>query len=254
MLSIQQLSLQRNDRILFEDFSAVLQPGEFWGMLGDNGCGKTTLLHALGGLSAPMRGTITLNDNLLSEFSAKNLAQQLGILFQEIHFEFAESVFDFCLSGRNPYLSAFSWLSLADKAHASQALAQFNLANKRHHSVFDLSGGEKRRLSLATLFTQAPQVYLLDEPTNHLDLPHQLRLFRWLNRLRDEKNIAVVMATHDINLVSRYCSQVILFQQGKLIFGPTDKILSAENLQQTFQHPFEQGIIAGQTVWQPCLE
>ena len=120
---------------------------------------------------------------------------------------------------------------------AKKALQCVGLNGMEQRLINTLSGGERRRLGLATLLTQNPILYLLDEPTNHLDLSQQINL---LNMLTTHKNIAdraIVMILHDINLAVRYCNQLLfLFDKGETLNGPTAEVLTTENLSQLFSH------------------
>lgn len=229
LLHTTDLSIRAANKVICKHLNFSLHAGEVWGVLGQNGAGKTTLLHAFAGLNAA-QGDIFLQGKNLLHLSKKNIAQQLGILLQDTMTFFPQTVFEFCLSGRFPHLNFFAWENAQDKEIVLRALTEMELDNKLTQKVHTLSGGERRRLAIATLLTQAPQVYLLDEPTNHLDLRQQLKVLQHLQKLTFD-NAAVMMSLHEPQIAARFCSHVLLlFEQTEVLFGPTHHILTRENL------------------------
>jgi iron complex transport system ATP-binding protein len=101
-----------------------------------------------------------------------------------------------------------------------------------------LSGGEKQRAKIATLLIQNPQIYLLDEPTNHLDLHYQVKILKHFAYLKTSQQKSIVMTLHDINLAAQYCDQILmLFPNGKTLYGKSEEILCEENLSLLYGHP-----------------
>jgi iron complex transport system ATP-binding protein len=104
--------------------------------------------------------------------------------------------------------------------------------------VSTLSGGERRRLALATLFTQNPQLFLLDEPTNHLDPHHQIELLSLLGQQVTNNDRASLMILHDINLATRFCDHLLLlFGEGETLYGPSNEVLNTDTLSRLYGHP-----------------
>jgi len=219
------------------DANFEFRAGECWGILGINGAGKTTLLHTLAGLRSPDSGQICLNGNPLQQMSRRSIARQLGLMLQDTPDPFPATVLDTALIGRHPHLSRWQWESALDIERAQAALEQVHLRGFESRQVNTLSGGERRRLALATLLVQAPAMLLLDEPTNHLDLHHQHQLLTLL-RDRVHNGASIVMVLHDINHVVRYCDHVILLcGDGEIIQGLQSEILNAEVLSRLYRHP-----------------
>lgn len=219
------------------DANFEFREGECWGILGINGAGKTTLLHTLAGLRSPDSGQIYLNGNPLQHMSRRSIARQLGLMLQDTPDPFPATVLDTALIGRHPHLSRWQWESALDIERAQAALEQVHLQGFEPRQVNTLSGGERRRLALATLLVQAPAMLLLDEPTNHLDLHHQHQLLTLL-RDRVHNGASIVMVLHDINHVVRYCDHVILLcGDGEIIQGLQSEILNAEVLSRLYRHP-----------------
>ena len=237
LLESHNLSIRIGGLQICQDANFEFRAGECWGILGINGAGKTTLLHTLAGLRPPEDGQICLNGNPLQHMSRRNIARQLGLMLQDTPDPFPASVLDTALIGRHPHLSRWQWESAGDIERAQTALEQVHLQGFEQRQVNTLSGGERRRLALATLLVQSPAMLLLDEPTNHLDLHHQHQLLTLL-RDRVHNGTSIVMVLHDINHVVRYCDHVILLcGDGEIIQGIQSEILNAEILSRLYRHP-----------------
>src|SRR5581483_8078472 len=143
-------------------------------VLGRNGCGKTLTLHTLAGLRAAATGTVLLDGVPLEQHNRRSAARRLGLLAQDIEDGFASTSLETVLIGRHPHLAFWQWESAADVAIAHKALATVDMADFASRRTDTLSGGELRRVAVAALLAQAPDICLLDEPTNHLDPHHQL--------------------------------------------------------------------------------
>ncbi len=212
-----------------------LKAGEFWGLLGPNGVGKTTLLKCLAGLIAPAGGAILVDGQDIAHMSRRKVAKKLGMLQQHTVYLFDSSALEIALTGRHPHLRSWDRESAADVRLAESALEAVDLRGFAERGVTSLSGGEARRLAFAALLVQDPQILLLDEPTNHLDLRHQLRIMAATSNLASLERRAVIAALHDINLAVRYCSHVLmLFGDGLWHAGPTTEVLNAEALERLF--------------------
>jgi iron complex transport system ATP-binding protein len=229
-----------------------VREGESWCILGRNGTGKTTLLHTLAGLRAPEAGDISLNDRSLAAQPRRAVARQLGLLAQDHRDSLPASVMETALIGRHPFLGPLQWESHQDRRAARLALQAVDLQDLEDRNVATLSGGERRRLGIATLLTQDPQLLLLDEPTNHLDVHHQVHILELLQRKMKDAGKSIVMVMHDINLASRYCNRfLLLLGEGRTVQGSAAKVLTRELLEQLYAHPLE--AIPGPygTVWLP---
>ena len=237
LLAAHDLTVQIGTQLICRNASFEFRSGECWGILGVNGAGKTTLLHTLAGLRAPDQGEISLAGMPLSQLPRRQIARQLGLMPQDTPDPFPANVMDTALIGRHPHLSRWQWESAEDIGLARAALAQVDLTGIEPRSVTTLSGGERRRLALASLLVQAPAMMLLDEPTNHLDLHHQHQLLQLL-RQRTQSGAGVAMVLHDINHVVRYCDHVLLlFGNGEICQGRQSEILNAEVLSRLYDYP-----------------
>jgi iron complex transport system ATP-binding protein len=202
--------------------------GGFVGLLGPNGCGKTTLLKLLGGTLAPRTGAVTLDGDPLAGLSRRRIAQRIAIVPQETHPTFDFTVQEMVLMGRHPHLGPFTLEGPTDIAIAQEALAATGTAHLVDRAYMTLSGGEKQRVVIASALAQSPDVLLLDEPTASLDLGFQMEIAALLRRLNRERQVTLVLATHDLNLAASLCGHLLLLKGGRtLAFGPTADVLTA---------------------------
>jgi len=217
------------------DFNLELSPGSFWGLLGSNGVGKTTLLKCLAGLLPPKGGQVLLESRAMDELPRRVLARHVGMMQQHTAYVFDSSVLQIALTGRHPHLGYWQRESPADIDKTQAALAAVGLGDFTQRSVTGLSGGEARRLAFAALLVQEPDIMLLDEPTNHLDLRHQVQIMGMIRDRTVGAASTAIAALHDVNLAARYCSHVVmLFGQGQWCAGSTGQMLSESSLQRLY--------------------
>lgn len=237
-METQSLDVIINNKTVCQGLDIKILPGEQWGILGVNGIGKTTLLYTLAGLRKPENGDVLLQGKKLSTLTRRHIAKHIGVLLQNNIEAFPSTVLETALIGRHPYLRSWQWESRHDNELAKQALALVDLAGMESRMTDTLSGGEYRRLSLASIVSQNPSIYLLDEPTNHLDLHHQINILDMLKQRIETNKQSAIMILHDLNLAQRYCDKIILlFGEGETLAGPTSQVLTAESLSRLFKHP-----------------
>ena len=240
-LTIKNLTLSIADKTLCRQLNVTLNPGEFWGIMGINGVGKTTLLHTLNGLRDAKSGTILLDGKNIIDYKHLELAQRTGMMLQEYEYNFPSTVLEAALIGRHPFLGNWQWEDSKDKQLALEALKKVSLQDFSERAINTLSGGEKRRVNLATLLTQNPDYYLLDEPVNHLDIKSQLDILSLLKKQFEQHHQCGVMVIHDPNLAFRFCDHVLLlFENGQWLAGKTADIITTDNLSELYGCPVHQ--------------
>jgi len=220
------------------DFEA--RGGEFVAVLGRNGVGKTLTLHTLAGLRAPSSGQVSLDGRDLATWTGRERACRLALLPQTIEDPFPSSVFDTALIGRHPHLPFWQWEGAEDLACAHAALEAVGLGDLADRAVDSLSGGERRRLEVATLLAQDAAVCLLDEPINHLDPRHRNEVLA-LFRARADTGGLVVAALHDATLAARFADRVLLLHgDGCWHYGDVATTLDAAHLSALYHVPVEE--------------
>jgi len=217
------------------DVSVTIPRGSLAGLLGPNGCGKTTLLKLMAGVLRPHQGAIALDGRAIGGISRRELAKQIASVPQETHPAFDYSVLEMVLMGRHPHLGAFQLEGPEDLAIAHDSLSATGTAHLADRQYMTLSGGEKQRVVIASALAQAPDVLLLDEPTASLDLAYQLEVASLLDRLNHDRGVTMVLATHDLNLAASLCDSLVLIRAGRVLAqGPTREVLTGAMIQQLY--------------------
>lgn len=251
VLSTRDLIIDVPERVSGTPLNLTVEPGQVWGVLGPNGAGKTTLLHTLAGLHASRAGQVKLNDQLMGQLRRRYIAQRLGVVFQDRQDGFPATVLETALIGRHPYLSPWQMEGAEDYARAEAALERLDVAHLRDRLVSTLSGGERQRAAIATVLTQAPNVWLADEPTNHLDLHHQSAVMTLMAEQAAEGK-AVIMCLHDLNLAARWCDHILLlYPNGEACWGPRDSMLVPTALESLYRQRLAVVEVDGAPVFVP---
>jgi iron complex transport system ATP-binding protein len=226
-LECLRLTVSVPGRTLVRELDAVLRPGRIIALLGRNGTGKSSLLHVLAGLRPAASGEVRLEDRALPQWPRGAFALRVALLPQASDDPFPGSVLESALVGRHPHIDFWQWESEADRAIARECLAAMDLAGLDDRDVTTLSGGERRRLGIATVLAQTPAYFLLDEPIQQLDPLHQLSVLR-LFRARADAGACVVMSLHDPGLAARFADEaLLLFGDGRWSHGPAAEILDS---------------------------
>ncbi|HUO82344.1 MAG TPA: ABC transporter ATP-binding protein [Gammaproteobacteria bacterium] len=248
-LACRGLTVAVPGRVLVAGLELAVGQGRLVGVLGENGSGKTLTLHTLAGLRAPSSGRVRLFGGLLDAAPRRHRARRLGLLAQHDADPFPSTVLESALIGRHPHVDFWRWESAEDVRLARAALERVDLAGLEQRAVATLSGGERRRLALATVLTQDPDIYLLDEPLNHLDPHHQLDVLR-LFRAETRNGKLVFASLHDVNLAAQFTDDVLLlFGNGEWRFGASAAVLSQGNVSRLYRMPVEQIEAGGRRIF-----
>lgn len=219
------------------EVSLEIEPGELVAVVGPNGSGKTTLLRALLG-SAPLRaGSVTLQGRPLAQWSARELARQVGVVAQREETLFPLRVRDTVALGRYAHLGPFGAEGEADHRAVRAALRRADVEHLAARRTDTLSGGEWQRVRIARALAQEPRILVLDEPTASLDVRHEMQVFELVSGLARE-GIATLLVTHHLNLAARYARRMLLLDQGRAVASGTPReVLRDSILSQVFQWP-----------------
>jgi iron complex transport system ATP-binding protein len=234
LLACEQLRVEVPGRRLVDKLELAVHSSEFLAVLGRNGTGKSLTLQTLAGLRPAASGAVLLQGEDIFQARRDRTARHLALLPQVIDDIFPSTVFDTALIGRHPHVGSLQWESPEDRSIAADSLREMRLDALADRDVMTLSGGERRRLAIAQILTQRPQVFLLDEPTNHLDLQHQLDALR-IFRDRAANGAAVIASLHDVNLAARVADRcLLLFGDGRWLLGERRDILTETTLSELY--------------------
>ena len=223
-------------RTLVRGLRFQLQAGRVLAVLGRNGSGKSSTLHALAGLRVAA-GTVRVRGRTLAEWPRRELAQTVGLLPQLVEDPFPATALEAALVGRHPHIDFWAWESARDRECARQALAAVDLAGLESRDIGTLSGGERRRLSIATVLAQDPAIFLLDEPMHQLDPLHQLEVLRLFRGLADAGR-TVIVSLHDVGHPARFADDVLLlYGDGRWEYGDCATTLNERSIGELYGLP-----------------
>ncbi|MBN3801731.1 ABC transporter ATP-binding protein [Paraburkholderia sp. Ac-20336] len=221
----------RREHALLRSIVLDVRPGEFVGLIGPNGSGKTSLLRCAFRYAKPQRGTVTFDGEDVWAHPARWSAQRIAVLLQDAPDDFGLSVEEVVAMGRMPHKRALEGETPDDRARIARALDDVGLADLRARPFATLSGGERQRALLARALVQQPAVLMLDEPTNHLDPRHQLELLALVKRQR----IATLATIHDLNLAAAFCDRLFVIHAGEIVaYGTPETVLTETLLRRVY--------------------
>lgn len=235
LLEIEGLTCGYNKKEVLTDVNLVVKEGEFLGITGPNGCGKTTLFRAIMRSLRPMQGRIKLKGEDYSKLTVKEISRRVAVLPQVVDIPFGFSVREFVSLGRYPYLDPFGGYSPHDLKVIHHIMWSTDILHLSDRSVNQLSGGERQRVLLAQALVQEPHLLLLDEPLTHLDIRYQVEILQLLGSLNKE-GLTVIMISHDLNLAAEYCDRLILMEGGRIFTaGLPEEVLNPQIVEQVYK-------------------
>lgn len=213
------------ERQALKNISCVINEGEFIGLIGHTGSGKSTFIQHLNGLVKASSGAIFYNSkNIYDEdYNMKDLRSKVGLVFQyPEHQLFETTIFkDVCFGPKNLGLGA-----VQAETRALKALHMVGLPDDMYYqSPFDLSGGQKRRVAIAGVLAMEPEVLILDEPTAGLDPQGRDDILNCIKKLHDEMGITVILVSHSMEDVANYVDRIMVMNDGVLTFDDTPKVI-----------------------------
>ncbi len=224
MLDCSKLSIRYGRREALSDFALTLAPGEIRALIGPNGSGKSTALQAMAGLLKPDTGAVMLDGRPIGAMTRRTIARKLAFLPQQPIAPDEMTVAQLARQGRFAHVGLFAGYGERDEAAIGWALEATGLSGFADRHLRELSGGERQRAWISAALAQEARVLLLDEPTSFLDIGYQIEILDLVHRLSREKNVAIVMAIHDLNQAMSICDRISLLENGRLMFdgGPRD--------------------------------
>ena len=236
IIKIENLNFSYNKKKILKNINLEISENKFIGILGPNGCGKTTLLKNILGYLKGESGKIFLNRKEVSEYSQKEKAKVISFVPQKSQMISPVTVEEFVIMGRLPYLkNSLSGYSKEDKETAFKYIEELGLEKFIKRSILTLSGGEFQKVLLARAFTQETKIVLLDEPTSALDLNHALEIMERVKKFTVQKKITAAGVFHDLNLAAMFCDEIILMKEGTVFAEGTPKeVFTKENMKEIY--------------------
>ncbi|EPR10307.1 ABC transporter ATP-binding protein [Ruminiclostridium papyrosolvens] len=224
-LNVQNLRVSINKKEIVKDVSLRVKNKQFVGIIGANGCGKSTMLKSIYKSLKPQGGSVFLDNIDLLNTPPKKVSQKMSVVGQFNEISFDLTVFQMVMLGRTPHKKLLDSDTEEDIDIVHRAIGQTNLTEYMDRSYLTLSGGEKQRVILARAIAQQPSFLVLDEPTNHLDIRYQLEVLHCVKNL----DIGVLAALHDLQMAAEYCDYIYAMKKGKIIaHGKPNELFTEE--------------------------
>lgn len=249
LIRFDDVTLGYRRRVVLRGLRFAIGAGEFFGIVGANGSGKTTILRALLGILRPLRGSVlgwvepgtheALPDGGWCDLSATPGALRFGYVPQR---GFLDEIYpltarDVVMMGRYAALGLLARPTPRDYQQVEQALAQTGIAELADCPFADLSGGQKQRLLIARALASESRVLVLDEPTDGMDLEGQRGIIELIARLRAETGVTVIYVTHRLNELGNVAQRLLLLHEGTVRLGPVEHILTPAVLSAVYGVP-----------------
>jgi len=224
------------DSFTLQDISFSVPKGDFLGIIGPNGSGKTSLLRAITRILKTQKGEIYLQGENLRHLNVNALAKKIAVVSQNTTTH-CIPVEDYVLLGRIPHHRRFQFLdSRQDMKIANKCMEMTGTLKFKNKDLGQLSGGERQLVLIARALAQEPELLLLDEPTSFLDISHQVHIMDLIKRLNRESGLTVITVLHDLNMAGEYCSRLLLMKEGHLYkIGTADEVLNYQYIEAVYQ-------------------
>lgn len=234
-ITTENLDIAYDEELIVKALDMSIPKGKITSIIGPNGCGKSTVLKAVGRILKPKNGFVYLSGDDIRKLSTKDIAKKMAILPQTPTAPSGLTVSELVAYGRFPHQKGFGKLTPEDKKIVQWALSVTKLADFTHREVDTLSGGQRQRVWIAMALAQQTDLILLDEPTTYLDLAHQLEVLELLYDLNRRQGCTIAMVLHDLNLAARFSDYMIAIRNGNIIKrGSPEEVITPEVLKEAF--------------------
>lgn len=229
------ISIKYGKKEIVNNITMEFPHGEITTIIGQNGCGKSSLLKTISKVVKPKSGMVILEDNDINSYKPQNLAKRIAYLPQMHYSPHDIDVKTLVSYGRFPHLSAMKKLTDKDYDIINETINLTGLRHLKDQQLKTLSGGEKQRAWIAMTICQKPEILILDEPTTYLDIGYQIEVLDLVKKLNEQLNLTIIMVLHDLNLAARYSHNLYAIKNKKIYqAGPSEKVLSKKCLKDIF--------------------
>ncbi|NLK74745.1 MAG: ABC transporter ATP-binding protein [Clostridiales bacterium] len=219
MIKLDNISAGYNKVEIIKNINLNFKEGSITSIIGQNGCGKTTLLKTASNILKPYGGSITISGKDIKSFHNKELAKKVSFLPQ-IRTVPNITVYQLVMHGRYPYLGFSRTPQKEDKEIVEKAIDNMGLNNYIHKNLQELSGGQRQKVCIAMVLAQDTDIIFLDEPTTYLDINHQLEILEIVKELK-KMGKTIIMVLHDLNNALTYSDYLCLMENGEIVIYDT---------------------------------
>lgn len=235
MLDVKNLAFSYNDKPFLRDITFEVKSGQFIGFLGRNGAGKTTIFKCILSIINNYTGVISVDGHDIRKMSTKEIAKEISYIPQSRNDIFNYTVLDMVLMGTNNQINLFNCPKKKQIEDAYEALKALDIESFADRYYKELSGGEKQLVLIARAIAQNVKIILMDEPTSALDFANQEMVMQAISTFVKTKNIAVLLSSHNPNLVLKYCDKVIALFKGQIdTLGDTHSVLNEQLIKKLY--------------------
>ena len=239
LVTFDHATLGYGRRVVLKDLTFTIHEGDFLGLVGPNGSGKTTVLRALLGTHPPLSGTVTRADGLRFGYVPQR---------DQVDYDYPLTALDVVLMGRYDRIGLGRRPSAQDRARAMTALEQVGIPELAAQHLRNLSGGQRQRTLIARALVGEPNVLVLDEPTNGMDLVSTTQILGLVRDLHERSGITVLMVSHALNEVANYVERIALVMNEAFRIGTVAEIMNETVLSEMYGIPVEVSAFEGHRV------
>ncbi len=234
-LAVKKMYAGYGQKEVLKNINMTVKHGDFLGVIGPNGCGKSTLIRAITGVVDTYKGNILLGGSSIKEMNRKDIATKVAVVPQNTFIGFPFTTWEVVLMGRNPYTHRFESLKEEDYERANRAVKITKTEKLKERRVNTLSGGELQRVVIARAIAQDPKLLLLDEATSHLDIGYKVEMMDMIKKMNREEGITVISVHHNLDIAARYCDKLVLIDNGRIrTMGEPEAVLTPGHLRAVY--------------------
>ncbi|MFG6149811.1 metal ABC transporter ATP-binding protein [Halobacillus sp. B23F22_1] len=229
IIELEQVSFKYEKEWVVEKVDLSIEQGQFLGLVGPNGSGKSTLLKLMLGINKPDRGTVKLFGQPIKNF---NQWQEIGFVSQKansFNSGFPATVLEVVKTGLVSRIGTFKFFNRKHKEKAIEALKTVEMEEYANSNIGELSGGQQQRVFIARALVSDPSLLILDEPTVGVDAKHVTAFYDLLRKLNKEKEISLLMVTHDIGTITEHATHVVCMNKTVHFHGASEEYKEFDN-------------------------
>ena len=238
IININDFTVKLNNKTILENINLTLHGPKIIALVGANGAGKSTLFKSIMGIINPSDGNIIINGKNPKDALKNNLISYVPQI-EEVDWNFPLLVEELVMMGRYNHMNIFRKVSTKDKRIVKESLDSVQMNEFINSQIGELSGGQKKRIFIARALAQESKILLLDEPFSGVDINTEESLSMLFRSLVD-RGCLIIVSTHNLGSVPRFCDEVILLDKKLLAYGPVKKIFTEDNLKKTFGNMYRQ--------------
>lgn len=245
IISLENVSFSYNQQPVLQEIDLSIYQGQFIGIIGPNGSGKTTMLKLISGILAPQTGKIKIFNQEISTIPRKKIAKIISLVPQDSYISYNYKVKEVVFMGRIPYINQWKGETIFDYQISRDAMEKTDSLCHAEKGIHQISGGEMQRVYIAKALAQSPKILMLDEFASHLDLNYKYEIIKILQDTLKGSVKCIISVFHDLNLASFCADRLVLLDKGRIeISGTPQEVINNENIKKVYhskaniiQHP-----------------